>query len=393
MRVFKYTCLVCAILLTFRCIRLFVINKDVAEIHFFEYHEEEENIYPSITFCHRNPFIEKNLKHYVKNIEIDSYKAFLEGSCWKLNNSLFCGDTHDNSQYDKSWLDIDYDKVTIHIKDFLNRFIIFFLTNNDDANLKNDMISYIINNNSLVPDYGTNAKEYEYLEELNFYVSARHSYYKCFTFDVPFIKGKFINNFQLDINASIFENGVIYPDTSRGLYFVTFGYPNQLIRSSVRNKVIIKRPNFSTTCFWQETLIGSLEVLKRRDKAHQRCYENWKHHDQHVLQDISTKIGCVPKHWKIPSNLENCSTYEENRAITSEFNNLKNAIPPCKSIERISQTTYETDLGNKCAFFYPYFGKLMLTIDFHKETMYKEIQLVRAYTLENLVGNAGTSTA
>ena len=78
-----------------------------------------------------------------------------------------------------------------------------------------------------------------------------------------------------------------------------------------------------------------------------------------------------------------------NRLITNEFNQLKKPIPPCKSIERLSQTTYETDLGNKCAFFYPYFGKLMLTIDYHKETMYKEIKLVRAYTMENLVGNAG----
>ena len=277
----------------------------------------------------------------------------------------------------------------LDIKDFLNRFLIVFLANHEDAKRNENMVSYIMENDSLVPDKGTNGNEYEMLEKLKFYVSARHSFYKCFTFDVPFIQGKFINNFQLDINASIFENGIVRPDTSLGDYFVTFGYPNQLIRSSVRNKVIIKKPNFSTTCFWQETLIGSLEVLRRRDKSHQPCYNDWKNYDQHVLKDIAAKVGCSPRNWMIPSNLPNCSTYQENRLITNEFNHLRKPTPPCKSIERLSQTTYETDLENKCAFFYPYFGKLMLTIDFHKESMYKEIQLVRAYTMENLVGNAG----
>ena len=70
MRVFRYTCLICAILLTFRCINLFVRNKDVAEIKFFEYHEDEDNIYPSITFCHRHPFIEKALKKYDQDLSI-----------------------------------------------------------------------------------------------------------------------------------------------------------------------------------------------------------------------------------------------------------------------------------------------------------------------------------
>ena len=390
MRVFRYTCLICAILLTFRCINLFVRNKDVAEIKFFEYHEDEDNIYPSITFCHRHPFIEKALKKYDQNLSINSYKAFLKGDCRTYSNeSTTCGKYDDEVRWKRSWLDIDYDNVTLHVKDFINRFIINFFTNNEEVNTNDNSISYIIKNDSLVPDIGTIDKEYENLDQLNFYISARHPYYKCFTFDVPFIQGKFIHNFELDINASIFENGIIHPDTSSGQYFVTFGYPNQLIRSSVRNKVVMKRPNFSTTCFLQDTLIGSLEVLRRRDKSSQRCYDNWKNHDQHVLQDISKKVGCTPKHWMIPSDVEYCSTYEQYSEITFEFNHLNKPIPPCKSIERISQTTYETDLGNKCAFFYPYFGMLMLKIDYHKETMYKEIQLVRAYTLENLVGNAG----
>ena len=384
-KVFKYVCLVCAILLIFQCIRQYSLNKDVAEIKFKEFQETSDDIYPSITFCNRSPFVQENLAKYDKKLTIDAYKKFLAGHCSYINGTLRCG----GQEWRRNWIDINYDEVTYHIKDFLSRFLVYFL--NNDL-LRSDMISYIMENESLVPNHGPNAKKYENLTNINYYVSARHFLYKCFTFDVPFVPGKFIHNFQLDINASIFADGVIKPATNVGEYFVTFGYPNQFIRSSVRNKVIIKNPNFSTKCYWQETLIGSMEVLARRDKSDHRCNEDWRNHDYRAMTDISKKVGCTPSHWRISSDLNRCWTHKQYRAITKEFNSFKISIPPCKSIERLSQTTYETDLGNKCSFFYPYYGKLMLTIDFHKETMYKEIELVRSYTIQNLIGNAGKRT-
>lgn len=384
--VFRYICVICAIILTFLCIVEFALNRDVAEIKFREYHETIDDVYPSTTFCHLQPFVLEKLQEYDKNFTIDEYKSFLEGK-YDIESEPY---ESNNLNMEKNIMDeIDYDEVTFHIKDYLSRFLVVFLSN-DFVNY--DLISYTMQNASLAPDIQINKEEYQDLPEINYYVSARHVLYKCFTFDAPFVQGKFIKYFELDISASIFPDNAVHPTTSTtGDYFVTFGYPNQLIRSTVRNKVIIKDPNLSTSCFLQETIIGSIEALKRRDKSNQACNSDWMNHDQYVLKDIATRVGCNPKHWKLSLDLENCSRREQYDSITKEFNRLKTSIPPCKSIERLSQTTYETDLKSTCAFIPPYIGKLMLKIDFHKETMYKEIALVRAYTLQNLVGNAGIS--
>lgn len=379
--VFRYICVFCAIILTFLCIVQFALNKDVAEINFREFHETIDDLYPSTTFCHRKPFILKKLQKYDENLTIEGYTNFLG------RNDIFRESIYSSS--DSNIMDqIDYDDVTLHIKDYLTKVLVVFLSN-DFVNY--DIISYTMQNASLAPDIQINQAEYQDLPEINYYVSARHHLYKCFTFDAPFVQGRFINNFELDISASIFPDNKVHPTTSTGDYFVTFGYPNQLIRSIVRNKVIIKNPNLSTSCFLQETMIGSIEALKRRDKSGLACNPDWMDHDEYVLKDIATRVGCNPRHWKLSLDLKNCSQQEQYVSITEEFNRLKASIPPCKSIERLSQTTYETDWDSKCAFIPPYIGTLMLKIDFHRETMYKEISLVRAYTLQNLVGNAGIS--
>ena len=61
-------------------------------------------------------------------------------------------------------------------------------------------------------------------------------------------------------------------------------------------------------------------------------------------------------------------------------------MPPCRGMEKLTKTTCETDLGFRCFFD----GKwLYLNFHYHQEILYKEIRLVRAYSLQGLVGNAG----
>ena len=59
------------------------------------------------------------------------------------------------------------------------------------------------------------------------------------------------------------------------------------------------------------------------------------------------------------------------------------STPPCKSIEKLIQMTYETDQG------LDYSPSFEVHVYFKKETMYKEIRLVRAFNLQSLIGNAG----
>ena len=104
------------------------------------------------------------------------------------------------------------------------------------------------------------------------------------------------------------------------------------------------------------------------------------------MEMIAKKIGCIPRHWKVDMpSINFCKTNKEYKAAEEEFH--KKINPPCKSIEKLSQTSYDIDLGNKCTFTGSW--RLMMTFYFHKETNYKEITIVRAFCFQTLIGNAG----
>ena len=62
-------------------------------------------------------------------------------------------------------------------------------------------------------------------------------------------------------------------------------------------------------------------------------------------------------------------------------------MPPCKSIEKLIQMTYETDRSHQEGT--ESTSSFGVHVYFKKETMYKEIRLVRAFNLQSLIGNAG----
>ena len=398
-QLFLCFCSLCAITLTCRCIWNYSLNEDVAQIEFTEFHKTEDDVYPSISFCLLNPFIQHELFKYTSNLTIQSYQSVLKGDCqlgrsvegkpmWVDGKSILY-DKESIWCLDQKWnqtlMDVDYDEVTFRLKDFLTGFSINFISHSET---ENHLISFVVVNDSLL-QYWASDQAFKMVKEINYYISARQSQYKCFSFDVPFVQGKYVKTLELNVNASIFPSGKITPGDGNSDYFVAFGYPNQFIRSSQRNKVVDKMQGLSTSCYKQETLVGSMETIQRRDKSNDRCNPYWRNHDRHVLNNIAKKIGCIPKYWKIASQLANCSTHQQHLLIYKEFNAMNISIPPCKSIEKLAQTTYGTDLGIRCTLTGSAHSQLILNMDFSKETMYKKIELVRAYSLESLVGNAG----
>ena len=365
-------CLFSAIALTIWCIHQYSLNHDVTEIAFKEFHGNSDDIYPSLTLCLKDPFLGDRLRKYDQNLTISLYKAFLRG-----------GAIHRYYPWKTEWAEINYDEVTITLEDFLTKINIFFLTNDV---YQNHLTTWEVVNNSLMQKIVTStvtSPQYETVNRLNSYVSARQAEYKCFTFDIPFIKGKLVSKLDMDVNASIFGEEIRPKHNEQ--FFITLNYPNQFIRSSQRHSVYLGGETTSSNCFLLETVVGSMEVFNRRDKAGERCNNDWRHHDQNVLGDIIGKVGCNPKHWMIKSKLEYCSTRQQYQEINKEFHNVKTYMPPCRGMEKLTETVYETDLGFKC-----FGGKwLYLTFDFHRETLYKEIGLVRAYSLQSLIGNAG----
>ena len=74
--------------------------------------------------------------------------------------------------------------------------------------------------------------------------------------------------------------------------------------------------------------------------------------------------------------------------ITKRFHEIGTFMPPCRSIELLSTETKGVDAGwLRCP---PGTKYLKLEFQLDKEMFYKEITEVKAYTLQSLIGNAGT---
>ena len=202
-RFYHGICIGSAIILVCWCVREFRYDRDVTDVKFNEFHKTLNDVYPSMTFCLNLPFIFEKLAKYDKDLTVTEYKQFLQGK------QRVSGFFHGNKKWDPKWTSIDYDDVTMSFEDILKKdygMSIHFMTPHEE---KIDLTYWNIENNSLVQTYGT-SKEYRSVEILNTYVSARQPQYKCFTFDIPVFKGKFLNQVNININGSIFTDGICW---------------------------------------------------------------------------------------------------------------------------------------------------------------------------------------
>ena len=366
-------CLAATIALTLYCIHLYILDDDLVELQYKDYQDTEEDVYPSLTVCFplnvNYPVHDEKLKKWDSNLTSRAYKFFLKGDC---NSWGYCYSVKRN----ENWTYVDYDSVTINMEDFLENFVIIF---NDG-----DVINYQPINKSLVAHGFERGGDKHSLKELNYYVNIRNSMYKCFTFDIPNEHQKSVKTAEILMNADSFPEKKINPGNAD--YFISMSYPNQVIFSLKTNEVFVNNLNLPTPCYQHRIVIGSVEVLKRRNKATNPCVEEGRNYDQYKMEMIANKIGCIPKHWKVDMpSINYCKTNDEYKSAEEEFH--KKINPPCKSIEKLSQTSYDIDLGNKCTFTGSW--RLMMTFYFYKETNYKEITMVRAFCFQTLIGNAG----
>ena len=170
------------------------------------------------------------------------------------------------------------------------------------------------------------------------------------------------------------------------MYF-TFTYPKQILRTSFGNRIKFPKAG-SPYCCTFEIAVGAMEVFKKRNKKTSPCNENWKEHDASHLSHIIESVGCQPNHWKINSSKPICNSFEQHDKITKELFKQEGFMPPCRSVEILKKTTKGTELeGFRCIHSSGSYLNLKVYLD--EEAFYKEIVLVRAYPIQNLIGNAG----
>ena len=91
--------------------------------------------------------------------------------------------------------------------------------------------------------------------------------------------------------------------------------------------------------------VKNIDSTRRRNKKNSPCVEKWKTHDQYIMDQIITKTGCRPPHWKTNMGLRLCSSAKEMAVFEKPLSNRKvqSFDPPCIAIERLDYTYFEDE--------------------------------------------------
>ena len=363
-------CLIATLGFTCRCLYKYYLDEDVSQVTYQDFHKTKEGIYPSVTLCFSTIFFEENLKIYGDGINVSTYTDYLFGNYWDARMS-----------------EVDYDNVTIDIKDyFLGTMIYtpdwrhlygdkFFQY---DARKKNTFEGKV---NELDKSMNTQWKP-------NVYVSYRGPDRKCMSVDIPYVPDEKVWTFGILFGSDIFPNGT-RPD------FYDFGiklhYPRQFLRSNVQKYVWKSHENYQYGGYTMKFTVQKMEVLRKRNRRNAQCNENWKNDDVNIMNVNMKNNGCRHPHWKAAAGtLEStprCATKEQMKYAT-EFQ-LSKYMLPCQSVKRILYIYDEYDtLLDQLDFINNTLGVFETMLEF-LDNSYLEIRQVKAYDIQSLVGDVG----
>ena len=97
---FKFVCGILAVLLIADFFYKYLQNEDISLLKYTRYLKGDNDDYPVVSFCFKDPFLQQRLIEY--GITEAIYRDFLEGK--NISNEL---------------VEIDYDKVTLDVHDYL----------------------------------------------------------------------------------------------------------------------------------------------------------------------------------------------------------------------------------------------------------------------------------
>ena len=350
-KAFKLVCVLTTLSLVLWCCYEFYKNEDVCEVLFKVFHEDEDSIYPELSFSLPNRFNETALRAYNSSFNEENYKLFLHGGAY----------------WDEKMVDVDFNEVKMQLKEFeLGTCIYETYYAQRDGLCKNDTIEI---------------KRFDLFER------------SVFSLHLPSNIPMYSTTIKL--KNSFFFDG-IRPAAEK--FYVNFGYPNQLYRSmSSAFSTWPLRNNGSTKSYRMMFNLKSLEVLRKRQKKDKPCYDK-DNYDGKIVQTLMENVGCSPPIWAGNHSYPPCKTNESLKKIHAgnvdqffrvEFLNGKKYLDPCLNIEKIQIDYVEDNIPS---------GKGTsdddeegwFTLEFIVLTnKFKEIKQVRKYSIQSLVGNAG----
>ena len=389
---FHVLCLFATAFLIANCLRQYLLDEDAIRLEYRRFHENDRAIYPSVTYYIGYPVMRGNAV----------WSEYGEDNVTQIRNDFLQYILGDN--VNRTFTDLDYDKVTIKLEDYLYR-IESELSNNtwvkwqiikgtSDFNLsrafkryKNEKMENVIED--LTPE------EKNKILTPSLYISHRSQNNKCYTIDVPNISKQKVKHFKLYIDPEIFPkfgtktNYMIKAKEYQtqdlqqiSKFSINFHYPNQNLKA-LSSKTGFAPSIEETKYYARQYYLSHIEVLRRRQKSGSPCVKG--NYDSEIEKSLIADLKCKPPTIQPGSNVSDCKGLDNLNFQNILMNN--DHPPPCKKIHSISVREGEEDQawwsnGNNDE------PKMMVEIYFDDEE-FKEIQYVKDYTTISLVGNTG----
>ena len=349
--VFKMLCILTTLILVVWCCYEFYKNEDVCEVIFKKFQEDEDAIYPELTFMIPDQYNETILKAYDQGFTSQKYQAFLRGDIW-----------------DKKLLAVNFDDVTMKLDDYRIETCVY---------------------TSLLSKRNGDCKNYLTMRSRNYFGMQMHT--------MTFPRNMAMHAASIKLRKSIFYAGV-RPTT--GQFFVLFSYPDQTYRAfSSSLNTWPSRTTQSTKNYNMRFLLKGMEVLRRRHKMDYKCYTQ-KHFDDMILEGILKRTGCQPIFWPLNTTAPQCTDQESFQRITMEhtdqlsrLNKTTRYPEPCLEIQKLHIEYIDEDIqpldDNHNRTFNHRDNDWFMIEFIIMINNYKEIKQIRQYSVQSLVGNLG----
>ena len=347
--VYTLFCILTTLALIIWCCYEYSKDEDVSEILFKEFYEDEDSVYPEISFGFPNIFNETVLRKYDQTFNIPDYKNF-------LMNGIY---------WDEKMMDVDYKAVSMQLKDYQIETCFYDTVYSFWSN--------ICKNQSL------QIKRLDMFESSYFTLQMPKDAYLAYAISIK-------------IKSSIFPDGIRPPS---GKFVILFSYPNQLFRSmSSAFYTWPLRTNTSTKHYKMRFNLKSMKILRRRPKKQSPCFK--ENYDMKFLETVIEESGCTPSMWFTNRSEPLCRTkksFQELYARTIDhlyrLTKTKKYLEPCLDIEKLQIDFGEENIpsiegkseDDKEGWF-----NLEYIISTHK---FEEVKQVRKYSEQSLVGNLG----
>ena len=303
LRCFRALCIAIATSLIIYFIYLFSLNEDLCTIDYKVYHDNKQDVYPTLSLCFINSF--SDVGHNIQDTHA-SPKAYLE----------FLRGNH----FETKMLKVNYSTFSININDYLTGEYILY------------------RNGNYVHNYLPNISRPMFKPSYSGFLGIG-DFYNCFAWQIP--QEKEISAYGGMFKTSIFHN------SSRSPFFgmITYlHYPNQLMVAGKTKKYTWpERERYDK--FEMKFLVNGVEILRRRNKMRQPCIENWQNYDDAVLVNHLNKIKCRSPYQNPSIEYPLCNTKDEIKNSHIYLNEGEISMhPPCKAMEKVYYTFQETNL-------------------------------------------------